>query len=231
MLVRNWMSRPVISIDADDSMQDAITLLKERHIHMLPVMRKGKLAGIVTDGDLKRASASDATTLEIHELLYLISKIKVKDIMTKDPVTVPPDYTIEETADVLSTHKISGVPVIGHKEQLAGIITQTDLFRVIMSLSGFGKRGVQFGFQVEDSPGTVAILIDMIREYGGRVVSILTSNEGSPEGYRSVYIRAYGISQSDLLKLRQVRQERTALLYIVDHRENRREIVVASDEK
>ena len=80
MLVKYWMSPQVFSIDADASMQDAVNLMKKYTIRMLPVTRKEKLVGVLTDRDLKRASASDATTLEIHELLYLLSKIKVKDI-------------------------------------------------------------------------------------------------------------------------------------------------------
>ena len=80
MLVKNWMSKNVVVIDVNDSMQDAMRLLKEHRIRMLPVLKKNRLVGIVTDRDLKKASASDATTLEIHELLYLLTKIKVKDI-------------------------------------------------------------------------------------------------------------------------------------------------------
>ncbi len=97
MLVKNWMSKNVITVDENDSMQDAMKYLKEHDIRMLPVMKKGKVIGIVTDRDLKRASASDATTLEVHELLYLLTKIKVKDIMTRDVITVPPDYTVDHT--------------------------------------------------------------------------------------------------------------------------------------
>ena len=92
------MSKPVITVKAEDSMQKATELLKEHNIRILPVMEIGKLVGIITDRDLKRASASDATTLEIHELVYLLSKIKVKEIMTKDPITIVPYYTLEETA-------------------------------------------------------------------------------------------------------------------------------------
>ena len=90
MLVKNWMSKNVITVDEKDSMQDAMKHLKEHDIRMLPVMKKGKLVGIVTDRDLKKASASDATTLEIHELLYLLTKIKVKDIMTRDVAPLSP---------------------------------------------------------------------------------------------------------------------------------------------
>ena len=148
MLVTNWMSKNVITVDENDSMHDAMKLLKEHDIRMLPVMKKGKLIGIVTDRDLKRASASDATTLDVHELLYLITKIKVKNIMTRDVITVPPDFTVEETTLVLQKNKISGAPVVDSDGQLVGTITQTDLFRVLISLTGVAKGGIQFGLQV-----------------------------------------------------------------------------------
>lgn len=224
MLVKNWMSKNVITIDADDSMQDATRLLKEHSIRMLPVMKKNKLVGIVTDRDLKKASASDATTLEIHELLYLLTKIKVKDIMTKDPITVPPDYTVEETARVLLDSKISGAPVVDNNGQVVGAITQSDLFRVLISLTGVGNGGIQFGFQVEDKPGSIKAVADIIREYGGRMVSILTSYDDVPEGYRKVYIRMHSIERSKLQKLKDRLSAIAALLYMIDHRENNREI-------
>jgi acetoin utilization protein AcuB len=224
MLVKNWMSKNVVSIDVNDSMQDAMRLLKEHGIRMLPVMSKGRIVGIVTDRDLKKASASDATTLEIHELLYLLQEIKVKDIMTKDPITVPPDYTAEETAQVLLDSKISGAPVVDDNGQVVGIITQTDLFRVLISLTGVGNGGIQFGFQVEDKPGSIKELADIIREYRGRMVSILTSYDEVPDGYRKVYIRMHSIERPRLQNLQDRLSEKAALLYMIDHRENNREI-------
>ena len=106
------MSKEVISVDASEAMKDASQLLREHKIRMLPVMDKGKLVGVVTDRDLKRASASDANALDVYELLYLLSKIRVREIMTQDPVTVPPDFTVEETAEILLKHRNSGVPVV-----------------------------------------------------------------------------------------------------------------------
>jgi acetoin utilization protein AcuB len=224
MLVKNWMSKNVFTVDANDSMQDAMRLLKKYGIRMLPVMKKNKLVGIVTDRDLKRASASDASTLDVHELLYLLSKIKVKDLMTKDPITVPPDYTAEETALVLLDGKIFGAPVVDGNGQVVGTITQTDLFRVLISLTGIGNVGIQFGFQVEDKPGTIKEVADIIREHGGRMVSILTSYDDIPEGYRKVYIRMRSIERSRLQKLKDKLSEKAALLYVIDHKENIREI-------
>ncbi|MGB6010699.1 MAG: CBS domain-containing protein, partial [Desulfobacterales bacterium] len=112
MLVKNWMSKDVVTVEADDSMQNAIYILQEQNIKMLPVMDDGNLVGIITDRDLKKASPSDATTLDMHELLFLISKIKVRDLMKKPVYTVPPDYTVEEAAALLLEKKISGLPVV-----------------------------------------------------------------------------------------------------------------------
>jgi acetoin utilization protein AcuB len=224
MLVKNWMSKNVITIDANDTMQDALTLLREHRIRMLPVMKKNRLVGIVTDRDLKKASASDATLLDVHELLYLLTKIKVKDIMTKDPITLPPDYTVEETARVLLENKISGAPVLDQSGKVIGTITQTDLFKVLISLTGIGNGGIQFGFQVEDRPGSIKEVADIIREFGGRMVSILTAYDGVPDGYRRVYIRMRNIERSSLQKLKDRLGAKASLLYMIDHQENNREI-------
>jgi acetoin utilization protein AcuB len=223
MLVKNWMSKPAITIDADASMHDAIKLLKDHNIKMLPVMEKGNLVGIVTDRDIKRASASDATSLEIHELLYLISKIKIREIMTKDPITVPQDYTVEETAEILLKHNISGVPVVDQFSDVIGTITQNDIFRILISLTGAEKRGIQFGVEVEDRPGSTKEVTDIIREYGGRMASILTSYNMAPEGYRRVYIRMYGIDRFKINKLKEAIGEKASLLYLIDRREVHRE--------
>ncbi|MBT8322858.1 MAG: CBS and ACT domain-containing protein [Eudoraea sp.] len=224
MLVANWMSKNIITVDQNESMEDAMKLLKEHGIRMLPVTKKGKLVGIVTDRDLKRASASDATTLEIHELLYLLTRIKVKNLMTKEVITVPPDFTVEETAQVLEKNKISGAPVVDADGQIVGTITQTDLFRVLISLTGVGNKGIQFGLQVEDRPGSIKEVADIIRRYGGRMVSILSSYDQVREGYRKVYIRMRSIERSKLQNLKQELESKAGLLYMVDHAENNREI-------
>ncbi|MBW2514199.1 MAG: CBS domain-containing protein [Deltaproteobacteria bacterium] len=227
MLVKNWMSRNVITIGVDNSMQDATGILKQHRIRMLPVVKKGKLVGIITDRDLKRASASDATTLEIHELLYLLMKIKVKDIMTKNPIAVPLEWTVEETAELLLNNKISGAPVVDENNSVVGVITQTDLFRVLISLTGVHAGGIQFAFKIKDYPGSIKELADIIREFGGQMVSILTSYDKVPEGFRKVYIRMRHIDRQRLKSLEKRLMEKAALLYIIDQRENRREFFSA----
>ena len=227
MLVKNWMNKDIITVDANESMLDGINLLKKHAVLMLPVMRNGELVGVVTDRDLKRASASDATTLEVHELLYILSKIKIKDIMSRPVITVPFDFTLEETAETLLNQKISSAPVVDHDGQLIGTITQTDLFRAMLSVTGLKKHGVQFAFQLEDRPGSIKEVADIIRAYGGRIASIMSSYEQSPEGQRRVYIRMYGVDRDKMADLIQEIKAKTTVLYMVDHRENRREIYEA----
>ncbi len=222
MLVKYWMSKVVVSIDVDDSMHQAISLMKQHQISILPVTKAENLVGVVTDRDIKRASASDATSLEIHELIYLLSQIKIKEIMTRDPVSVPPDYTLEETAAVLLKNKISGAPVVAGG-RLIGIITQMDLYRAFISMSGLEKRGVQFAFQLEDRAGSIKVVTDVIRGYGGRLVSILSSYDRAPAGYRYVYVRSYGMDRATLPKLLEELRQKATLLYMVDHKEDRRE--------
>ena len=226
MLVENWMNRNVVTVDAEDSMLDAMKLLKEKNIRRLPVLRKGKLVGIITDRDLKKASPSEATTLEAHELLYLTAKITVKEIMTPNPVTVPFNYTVEEAAAILLDRKISGLPVVDKDGTVVGTITQTDIFRVLISVTGFGKEAIQFAFSLEDRPGSIKEVADIIRKYKGRMASILSSFEGAPEGFRTVYIRAFDLDRERLADLKKELKGVAKLLYVIDHKENKREIFV-----
>ena len=223
MLVRYWMSQPVIHIGPKDAMQQAIALMKEKHIRLLPVVdEKQTLKGVVSDRDLKRASASDATTLDVHELLYLISRIKVADIMTREVVTVHRDWTVEEAADTLLTHRISGAPVVDDDGRLCGIITQTDLFKATLYITGLKRRGFHLALVLEDTPGSIMEIVSIIRQIGGRMASILSTYERAPDGYRNVYLRFTHISRDRIDELIAIMKEKAKLRYMVDHRENKR---------
>jgi len=205
-------------------MKDATELLKQNNIRILPVMDREKLVGVVTDRDLKRASASDATSLEIHELLYLLTQIKVKEIMTQNPITVPPDFSVEEAAQLLLKNKISAVPVVSRQGRLEGVITQTDLFRVLTNLTGVDKKGIQFAFVIADRSGSIKKITDIIRSYGGQLVSILTSYENVPPGHRNLYVRAYQIDRARLSQLQKDLNKEATMRYMVDHRKKMRDI-------
>jgi acetoin utilization protein AcuB len=223
MLIKNWMSKDPVTVDGNDSMNHAVKLLKENNIRGLPVMKNDRLVGIVTDRDLKRTSASDANTLDIHELLFLIDKIKIKEVMTKDPITIPSDYTIEEAAEILLDNKLSRAPVVDNDGDLVGIITQTDIFRVLVSLTGVREKGIQFGFLLEDRPGSIKEVADIIRKYGCRIVSIMSSSDGQ-EGLRHVYIRACDCERDKLDQLKEDLKANSNMLYAADHVEKTKEI-------
>ncbi len=224
MLVKNWMDTRVVTIGDEDSMEKAVKLMKQNDVRMLPVLRQGRLVGVVTDRDLKRASASEATTLEVHELFYLISRIKVSTIMSAPAISVPPDFTVEETAEVLLRHRISGAPVVDDQGRIVGTITQAELNKLIIALTGLGHRGVQFAFLLPDEPGSVKLVADEIRSFKGRLLSILTAYDRVPEGYRKVYIRCFGLDRARMPELLEALRGKAKLLYLVDHSENRREI-------
>jgi acetoin utilization protein AcuB len=230
MLVKYWMKQAVVTVDANDSMQEAMGRLKEQKASLLPVMENGKLVGVVTDRDLKKASASDAAVLEAYELAYLLTKIKVRDIMTKSPVTVAADYTLEEAAWLLMTNDISGAPVKDDDDRVVGIISRTEIFLALISLTGLANRGIQLALRVEDRPGSIKEVTDIVRSSGGRLVSLLTSYERAPTGYRHVYVRACRVDRTVLSQMLEQLRQKALLLYMVDHRENLRvEYVDSSD--
>jgi CBS domain-containing protein len=133
LLVRDWMTTKVITVDGRTTLPDAHKLMRTNNIRRLPVVEHGKLVGIVTRSDIREASPSDATTLSVWELQYLLSKLVVRQIMTKKPITILPDASIKEAARLMAEHKIGGLPVIDGKGQLHGIITESDIFRVLIA--------------------------------------------------------------------------------------------------
>ncbi len=224
MLVKDWMSTNVITVNASDTMHHAIDLLIENHISMMPVMEEGKIVGVVTDRDLKRASPSDASPLDFQKLLYHLARLEVGAIMNRYPVTVADDMTVAEVAEVLLDHEISGCPVVDKQGKIRGIITKSDIFKVMIAMSGLHERGVQFGFRVTDKPGSIKEITDALRRYGARLVSILTTYEKAPKGFRDVYIRVFDVNRDSKKQLVQDLESVTQILYLVDLRENEREI-------
>jgi len=226
MLVINWMSTRLVSVDPDESMSQAIRLLKEHHVGRLPVIdKKGRLVGIVTDSDLKRAGASDATALEVHELAYLLSRVKIKDIMTAKPHTIGIYDTVEEAALIMLEHGIGGLPVLDEQGKVVAMLTQNDIFRALISLTGVTRGGVQFAMDLPDEAGSIKKAADVIRKYGGRMVSIMSTYDRVAEGRRRVYIRMKSVDRSKLMNIKEELSQVGVLLYILDTREHTKELV------
>lgn len=131
-LVRDWMTPHPITIDPKTVLPDAHRLMQDSHIRRVPVVEHGKLVGIVTLGDIREAEPSQATTLSMYELHYLLSKLTVERIMTRDPINIAPDATIRDAARLMLEHKIGGLPVVEPATgKLIGIITESDIFRIL----------------------------------------------------------------------------------------------------
>lgn len=132
--IKDWMTGNVMSIKEETSIIDADAIMREHGIRRLPVTNKaGKLTGIVTKGDVREASPSDATTLSIWEINHLIAKLQVKDVMTKDVLTIKPDADVIDAAEIMLNKKVSGLPVVDDNGALVGIITESDIFRMLVT--------------------------------------------------------------------------------------------------
>ncbi len=170
MLVGDRMSKPVITVPPDMPIIEALNSMKKDHIRRAPVVQNGKLIGIVSDKDLLNASPSQATSLSVWELNYLLSKITVKDVMTKKVLTIQETTPIEEAARILADNKIGGMPVM-RGDEVVGMITETDLFKMLLELMGAREKGVRVTFLIEEKPGQLAAISKAVADLGGNFVA------------------------------------------------------------
>ncbi len=215
MLVKEWMATKPIVVDENTSIMKATQIMKENNIRRIPVVRDGHLIGIISDRDIKEAAPSKATTLDVHELYYLLSEIKVKDIMTPDPITLKEDDSVEKAAVIMLENRISGMPIVDNDYHVVGIITETDVFKVMVSITGAYRSPIQLAFDMEDRPGSLNKLLNAIRELGGRIVSVLTSHEHMPVGRREVYTRLKDMPDQELNKLVDSLKKDFKILFVI----------------
>ncbi|MBI2116919.1 MAG: CBS domain-containing protein [candidate division NC10 bacterium] len=141
MHVLQWMNRDLVTVSPDESFRTAMHLIRQKGIRHIPVVEGKRLVGIITDRDLRQASPSGATSLSIHELHYILERLTVREVMTKQVVTIRPEQTVEEAALLLLGHRIGGLPVVREGE-LCGIITETDILQAFLQLRGKGPLDV-----------------------------------------------------------------------------------------
>lgn len=200
MRVSKWMSPKVLTLQPTDSISTAIHLMKEKRIRRIPIVNGGgKLVGIVSDRDLKDVSPSRATTLDIWELHAVLDKLKIADIMTKKPVTVTPDTSIEKAAALMLEKRVEGLPVVDAKGALVGILTEGDVFRALVDITGAGKKRTRVNLVIPDRAGSIREVADAVRALGGTIFSILTSTLKVPAGKRELVMRVEG-STADTLR-------------------------------
>ncbi len=198
MLVGERMSHPIISIAPDMPVQDALAMFKRERIRRAPVVKEGKLIGIVSDKDLLNASPSSASSLSVWEMNYLLSKITVLEVMTKNILTVAEDTPIEEAARIMADNKIGGLPVLrdGH---VVGIITETDLFKLFLEFMGAREKGVRVTALIDEKPGQLAIITKVIAELGGNFIAFGQFTGEDPSN-RLVTFKVTGLKKENVKK-------------------------------
>jgi acetoin utilization protein AcuB len=196
MFVGERMSRPVISVTPETPVNECLAMFREEHIRRAPVMKDGKLLGIVSERDLLNASPSPVTTLSIWEMNYLISKVTVDQVMSKKVITVDQDTPIEEAARIMADKKIGGVPVVS-AGKVVGIITETDLFKIFLELMGARQKALRVTATIEDKPGQLARLTKAIANAGGNFISFGMFS-GPDANTRAVTFKVEGMKKNTI---------------------------------
>ena len=199
MLVGERMSHPVITVPPDMPVVEALSLMKREKIRRTPVLKDGKVIGIVSDKDLLNASPSPATSLSVWEINYLMSKILIRDVMTKSVLTVNEDTPIEEAALIMANNKIGGLPVV-RGERLVGIITETDLFKLFTELMGARLEGIRVTANIPDKPGTLAKLTQAIASAGGNFIAFGQFRGENPTSW-SLTFKVEGLDEQKVKEL------------------------------
>jgi acetoin utilization protein AcuB len=199
--IRERIQKNPVTISPDASFFEARNLIHEKGVRHLPVVDKNnKLAGIVTDRDIREASPSDATLLSVQELNYLLGKLKVSAFMTpKDKlITITPDALIEEAVQLMHDHKIGSLPVVEGKK-LYGIFTETDVLDHFVDIFGFKQKGTRLTLALEDKPGTMLEILQVFKKHNINVISIVTPSF-MVEGKRIAAIRIKTEDYKDIVK-------------------------------
>lgn len=200
MLVKNVMTKNPITIAPENSITEAKALMTKKNIGKLPVVdKKNNLVGILTKKDLAKAAPSDATTLDMFEIGYLLSKIKVEKVMTKNVVSVSDSEVVENAAKLMVDNGIGCVPVMSG-ECLVGIITESDLFQLFTDMFGSRESGVRFILTLDDTPGQLAKIVNEIAKLNGNLISLVT-REMKEAGKRRLTVKVAGITESQLKEI------------------------------
>jgi acetoin utilization protein AcuB len=174
MLVGERMTRNPVTITEDTSIDDALHLMRERKVRRLPILDKvGHLVGIVSDKDLLHAAPSPASTLSVYEMHYLLAKLTVKKVMSSPVITVGPDTPVEVAARIMADNKIGGLPVLDGGN-LVGIITETDIFKILIELLGARTPGLRVTVSLPDRKGNLAKLTQALADRSANIISLVT---------------------------------------------------------
>ena len=179
MYVGNKMITDIISVFPEASISLAFQTMHERGVSQLPVVKNGKLVGIITETLLSEFTPSKATTLSIYELNYILGKTKVDSIMEKEVITCTEDMLIEEVAKIMNTHDINMIPVVNDNQTLVGIISRSDIIEAFIEITGAVDPGSRITINSHDEAGKLAEISSIIREYGVNITHLTNFNNTS----------------------------------------------------
>jgi len=171
MFVKNKMTANPITISPDQTIPDAHEIMTKNNIRRLPVVKDGKLVGVVSNLDITRATPSMATSLSINELTYILAKTKISKVMTKNPITISPNALLEEAAILMRDNSVSFLPVV-ENGKLVGIITESDIFDSFIELLGFREKGTRLTIEVDDAPGIMSHLAGIFAIHGANITNV-----------------------------------------------------------
>ncbi len=177
MFVSWRMTAHPFTVSPSTTVPEAVNLMQKHHVRKLPVVSNGRLVGIVSQSDIDRASPSMATSFSAGELIYLFSKLKVSEVMTRHPITIGPDALLDEAAILMRDHKIEILPVI-EDDELIGVITESDLLDAFIELNGARVNGTRLIIEADDQPGVMARLASITSEVRTNITHIAVYRGG-----------------------------------------------------
>jgi acetoin utilization protein AcuB len=196
MFVSKRMSSNPVTVPPTMTVSEALNVMKSNKFRRLPVVENGKLVGIVTDRDLREVSPSPATTLSIFELNYLLAKMKVKDVMKKDVITIQDEATIEEAALLMYTNKIGGLVVVNASGGVAGILTETDIFKSFVDVMGLAEGRTRLTIEFTDKIGALNDITKVFKDLGVNILSM--ASQHLENGKIEMVIRADIVDASEI---------------------------------
>ena len=197
MAVKDFMTRKVVYISPDTTIAHAADMMREQKLHRLPVIENDQLVGLVTEGTIAEASPSKATSLSIYEMNYLLNKTKVGDVMIRDVVTISQFASLEDATYLMMKNKIGILPVVDN-EQLYGVITDRDIFKAFLEVSGYGEEGVRLRFVTENKVGVLEQIIRLLVEENLNISN--TVNIPRKDGKVVIEVQLAGNIDTALLK-------------------------------
>ncbi len=218
MLVKNWMTEGCINLSGETTVLDASDNMRRSNVRQFPVIDDdGMLIGIVSDRDIRDAMPSKYLSGDmVHDKANNLLTLKVKDIMSVDPLVTAPDETVETVAAILLQNKIGALPVVDNGNALVGIITEVDVFRYLCATSGGSiMAGIQLIFNLQDTPGATIDLLSYLSGKNIRLTSVLTSYKNVEKGFRRVSIRVQSTGEHSLESLASLLQEKFTLTHYV----------------